>query len=657
MIIVVLLIEVLLTAQLLPVALAEHGLIQLLPIEVVLVPMTEALVLLLAAQVRVVQQLQQENTVGLAHRLEAVALLHILVVHLEAHQALHLEVTAALLTQGLQALVVQELVGLVVVLVAVVLLRVVLGEADVKLYNNLLLFLMKIFLSFLMIGVLCTPLTLLSQNELDALRFSQTQPLGTAFSSGVGGAVGAVGSDMSSYAVNPASLALYRKSEFNFTLGGGQAIANSTYLGSEISDQRYLFNLSNLSYVSTELMYDRGKEPDNDLVSYSLAFQLNRNTNFHNKTLYKGRNTKSSFLDMIWENAIGFYEEELFDREYMAYETFLLNNDPVGSDDWYITLKNEERDLEQTGEIESSGGVYNFNVGGAFNYGNKLLLGASIRYNVLRFNEVNSYREFNNAYLDGFESMRFVTDLQTRGQGWGLNFGALYRFSDMFRAGFSFVSPVYFNMTDKYKYQMSSTFNPNSTNLPPDLQELNHTIVLPEPQQSIFGGVIDRYESDYTLRTPARTTLSAAYLNPEFGLVSIDVERVDYRRMNMTSKAFTDDYTDVNFAIKEDFRRVTNVRVGFEFLQDDFRWRGGMGFYQTPYAENFEPFSSVTTEFLLSGGFGIRKPKYAIDLGLMQLRNSDVVYPYITDDPAYPSSRVDRHLRHIMFTTSISFLF
>lgn len=136
MIIVVLLIEVLLTAQLLPVALAEQSLIQLLPIEVVLVPMTEALVLLLVAQVRVVQQLQQENTAGLAHRLEAVALLHILVVHQEVHQVLQvlrLEVAAALLTQGLQALVVQVPVGLVVVLVAVVLLRVVLGEADVKL--------------------------------------------------------------------------------------------------------------------------------------------------------------------------------------------------------------------------------------------------------------------------------------------------------------------------------------------------------------------------------------------------------------------------------------------------------------------------------------------------------------------------------------------
>jgi hypothetical protein len=61
------------------------------------------------------------------------------VAHQEVLRALRQEEAAALLILGLQVLVVQELAGLAVggVLVAVVLLRVVLGEADVKLYNYL----------------------------------------------------------------------------------------------------------------------------------------------------------------------------------------------------------------------------------------------------------------------------------------------------------------------------------------------------------------------------------------------------------------------------------------------------------------------------------------------------------------------------------------
>jgi hypothetical protein len=101
--------------------------------------MTEAHALLLAAQVQGVQQLQLENIAGQARRLEAVALLHTQVAHQEVLRALRQEEAAALLILGLQVLVVQELAGLAVggVLVAVVLLRVVLGEADVKLYNYL----------------------------------------------------------------------------------------------------------------------------------------------------------------------------------------------------------------------------------------------------------------------------------------------------------------------------------------------------------------------------------------------------------------------------------------------------------------------------------------------------------------------------------------
>ena len=58
-----------------------------------------------------------------------------------------------------------------------------------------------------------------AQNEVDALRFSQHYPVGTARSVGLGGAVGALGGDFTSLSVNPAGIGLYRQSEINlFTL-------------------------------------------------------------------------------------------------------------------------------------------------------------------------------------------------------------------------------------------------------------------------------------------------------------------------------------------------------------------------------------------------------------------------------------------------------
>jgi hypothetical protein len=53
-----------------------------------------------------------------------------------------------------------------------------------------------------------------AQKTSDILRFGHTFPFATARSSGLGNAMGAVGGDMNSMNINPAGLALFRKSEF-----------------------------------------------------------------------------------------------------------------------------------------------------------------------------------------------------------------------------------------------------------------------------------------------------------------------------------------------------------------------------------------------------------------------------------------------------------
>jgi len=56
----------------------------------------------------------------------------------------------------------------------------------------------------------------MAQNELDALRYSQTQLYGNARSAGYGNANGAIGADFGGLSYNPAGIGLYRKNEFVF---------------------------------------------------------------------------------------------------------------------------------------------------------------------------------------------------------------------------------------------------------------------------------------------------------------------------------------------------------------------------------------------------------------------------------------------------------
>ncbi|SDY76054.1 hypothetical protein [Hymenobacter psychrophilus] len=58
-----------------------------------------------------------------------------------------------------------------------------------------------------------------AQYQADALRFSQSQPVGTARTLGLGGATAAVGGDYGSVLVNPAGLGMFQRSEFSFSPG------------------------------------------------------------------------------------------------------------------------------------------------------------------------------------------------------------------------------------------------------------------------------------------------------------------------------------------------------------------------------------------------------------------------------------------------------
>ena len=70
--------------------------------------------------------------------------------------------------------------------------------------------------SFIFFGILMA-FSANSQNETDALRYSYLNYNGTARYAGLGGAMGALGADMSAISMNPAGMGRYSRSDFSFT--------------------------------------------------------------------------------------------------------------------------------------------------------------------------------------------------------------------------------------------------------------------------------------------------------------------------------------------------------------------------------------------------------------------------------------------------------
>ena len=84
-----------------------------------------------------------------------------------------------------------------------------------------------------------------AQNEIDALRYSQNDVLGTARYSAMGGAFGALGGDMAAMSVNPAGIGVFTKSTGSVTVGILSAATDASFMNSSSSDSKVNFNISN----------------------------------------------------------------------------------------------------------------------------------------------------------------------------------------------------------------------------------------------------------------------------------------------------------------------------------------------------------------------------------------------------------------------------
>jgi len=154
----------------------------------------------------------------------------------------------------------------------------------------------KLNITLIVIIVLFT-LQIFGQNETDAFRYSQLNPTGTARFSSLAGSMGAFGADFSCLSSNPASIGIYKRTEFTISPALYHSKATSTYNGSESYDFKYNFNVGNLGSV---FVIPIGKKW---FIQFATGF--NRMNNFHNRYIMKGpndgyyKNTTTSMTELF----------------------------------------------------------------------------------------------------------------------------------------------------------------------------------------------------------------------------------------------------------------------------------------------------------------------------------------------------------------------
>ncbi|MFZ4401462.1 MAG: OmpP1/FadL family transporter [Bacteroidales bacterium] len=450
--------------------------------------------------------------------------------------------------------------------------------------------------------------TTFAQNEMDALRYSQIYYGGTARSTAMCGAFGALGADFSSLSQNPAGIGLYKISEFTFTPSFYKGKTTSNYMGSPDRDNyKYNINLGNLGFIYT--FFKRGNYvQDAGFKSAQFGFGINRMNNFNNRMTMEGYNPFSSMMNQYAIDAEGKNSNNLgsFDTR-LAYDAYLINP-KITDSTHYTSVVNGN--VTQRKSVTTSGSMNEVVMSLGGNYNDKLYIGATLGFPFIHYSEQSTYKEIDTKdSTANFNSFTVSDDIKTSGAGINLKFGLIYRPIDLIRIGLAFHSPTYYySMQDEYSRRIES-----------DLVQGKYKFDSPKGS----------YE--YELTTPLRLIGSLAFVIGEHGLISADYEFIDYTEPRLTNAENSEAFFKTNDAIQEKYQPTSNLRIGTEWRLNPLALRAGYALYGSPFKSDVNDGKRTTISF----GLGFREKQFFIDLTYAYSKQDEDYYFY---DPSVITS-------------------
>lgn len=510
----------------------------------------------------------------------------------------------------------------------------------------------KIFLSI--IALVTLSFTSQAQDVYDVIRFSRINPGGSARYVSMGGAFGALGGDLSTLAVNPAGIGVFRASEFSFTPSIYVGSAESTYLGNTLNDSRGSFNIGNVGVVFANEIPDRLNKGGFKFVNFGVS--LNRIADFNAKYTMSGKNYGHARADIWWDRAKGYTPEQLQNNFFLdifpAYETYLINpthpNDPNNTDyDTFVPdptlFSGPDAYLRQNYTMETRGSMNEFDFSVGANYNDVLYLGFTLGVPYINYSERSKIEEINENQLPshpdgpyGFNSYSYELTRDINATGINLKAGVIVKPTKFLRLGFAAHTPTWYPNVQFSQYSTMIT----------DADQGNGFNV------ASYDSPINEFKFD--MRTPYRLMGSAAFLFGNVGLISADYEYVDYTSSKYSASDYN--YMDENQALKDVYQAGHNIRLGTEWRVENFSFRGGWGYASSPFKskdyKNAEAFS-------YSAGVGYRDQNFYLDFGWSLTTTNDdfMLYSYTSDRISVISDVSKNKLYNNRFLMTVGFRF
>ena len=423
----------------------------------------------------------------------------------------------------------------------------------------------------------------------DANRWMGSDLNGTARFVGMGGAMGALGGDITTMGTNPAGIGIYRSNDvmvsFGFDNTGTKANGASLdkFHGS-FDNAGFVFstkigNTTALRFANFGFNYRKMKSFNRSML-VSGVFNTSQTVQMANMVNFDSYGDFDPSKEAALRSDDAFQNPELPWLGIMGYNAHLVN--PVYGE---VDPKKEDKEdppfegyepyfqagdaVSQSYRSKESGGIHSFDLNGALNFYDRFYVGATLGLYSVNYDRTSEYNEdFTDKDGNGHGGYTLGNDFWVDGSGVDFKLGFILRpfESSSFRIGAAVHTPTFFSLKER-----------NTAYLRFDLSEDLNDITKPYDAR----GNDTEGEYEYKLITPWKFNASMGYTIGSSVALGVEYEYSDRTSAKMKDP---DGYELGQTAdIKAMMKAVHTLRVGAEFkLAPEFAFRLGYNHITAP---------------------------------------------------------------------------
>ena len=474
--------------------------------------------------------------------------------------------------------------------------------------------------------------TMNAQDQFSASDFATSDLNGTSRYVGLGGALDALGGDISVMGSNPAGTAIYKKTDMAFTAG--------VLFTGEDGQLGHDGTRASLDQAGIVFTMDQDKRDSKGLQYINFGFNYQKKKNhFANADLgIKGLDGTLSQTNQIADLTNQSYEYNSYGMlTGIAYDAGLLNNvkDGSGNHVEYTGIGAQAANYRRA----TYGATSQFDLNLSFNISNQFFWGVSMGVYDVNYNRESMYSELGNDNV-AYDIRNWY---ETNGNGIDVKLGLIWRpiKESPFRIGLAVHTPTWYRLEDT-----------NGTDL-----TINN--------KTIYDNA-DPYEYDY--RTPWKFGLSLGHTVGNFLAIGAQYEVSDLSACHYSSVDWeNDDYFRLmNDKINDQLKTQHTVRFGLELKPTtNFALRFGYNYVSSPiketaWKESFCNGYNGETDYInwkgtnrITCGFGYRFNGGYFDMSYQYQTQKGDFYAFI--DPKLQPTEIKNNRSQLMATLGFRF--